>query len=297
MGTVDETTGRTCSKRLAMRVVGISPSGYYVSGKTERTSRKRGPKTAICDTELLELICKTIEAIPFHGTGYKKIAARITRELRGKGLSVGKNRIYRLMSQADLLGKAPGGTGSARKHDGQLITAAPNVMWGTDGKKFWTHQDGWCWLFDVADHFNSEIIGFNAVKTGDRFEAYRAVSNAIKYRFGETGENVSHGVTLRMDQGSQYTSDYFTEMARYNGLTVSHSWARSPECNGIIERFHRTIQEQLFDLHDFETLDEAIIRITEFISLYNKEWELERLGYTSPINAFNDFNIANKKCA
>jgi transposase InsO family protein len=55
-----------------------------------------------------------------------------------------------------------------------------------------------------------------------------------------------------------------------------------PECNGIIERWMRTLKEECLYLHDFETLDEARQVIGEFIERYNTEWLLERHGYRTP---------------
>lgn len=52
-------------------------------------------------------------------------------------------------------------------------------MWGTDGKRFFNRRYGWYWLFAVIDHVNSGVMGYTVVKKGDRFEATRAVQNAI----------------------------------------------------------------------------------------------------------------------
>jgi putative transposase len=42
-----------------------------------------------------------------------------------------------------------------------------------------------------------------------------------------------------------------------------------PECNGVIERFVRTLKEQCIDLHRFRSLPEAQRIIGEFIPRYN----------------------------
>ena len=297
-GQQDPDTKRYYSTRMILHLLNRSPSAYY-SGLKQPTksakSRKRGPVTCISDDELLGLVRSIIRTDMFHGTGYKKIHSRINRQLREKGLSIGKNRVFRLMQLHNLLGKVPGGSGSSRIHDGKITTEKPNEMWGTDGKKFWTKQDGWCWLFDTVDHFNSEIVGWNAVTLGDRFEAARSVQNAVTNRYGSLDNAIASGLKIRSDLGSQYTSDYFMDCMSHLGIEISFSWAHSPECNGVIERFHRTIQEQLFDLHDFETLEVAIQAIELFVSNYNKLWILERLGYRSPLEAMNDYIISESK--
>jgi transposase InsO family protein len=281
---------------MILHVIDYSSAAYYGPGD-DGHPKKRGPKTVISDEALKHEIKQAMDSIPFHGTGYKKIYSRTNSILKERGQSVGKNRVFRLMREENLLNRAPGGTGSSRLHDGTLVTDAPDVVWGTDGKKFFTRRDGWCWLFDVIDHFNSEIVGYNVVKYGDRFEATRAVQNAVKHRFGSLDKESARGLVVRSDRGSQYTSEYYAKSMDYLGIEISHTWARSPESNGIIERFHRTIEEQLFSLHDLETLEEAEKAIGEFVGRYNREWMLERLGYLSPIEALNAFYTVKQKSA
>jgi transposase InsO family protein len=95
-------------------------------------------------------------------------------------------------------------------------------------------------------------VGYNVVKFGDRFEATRAVQNAVKNRFGSLDKESAQGVVVRSDRGSQYTSEYYVKSMDHLGIEISHTWSRSPESNGIIERFHRTIEEQLLSLHDLK---------------------------------------------
>ena len=189
----DPFTGKCYPVRMLLRVVEYSSAAYYGRNR-QRGVKKRGPKTMLSDHVLENEIKNTIDSIPFHTVGYKKVHARMNRKLKKQGLSVGKNRVFRIMKAKNMLYKAPGGTGSSRSHDGKLVTEAPNVMWGTDGKKFFTHRDGWCWLFDVVDHFNSGVVGYNVVKKGDKYEATRAVQNAVTNQFGTLAKDVALGL-------------------------------------------------------------------------------------------------------
>ena len=56
----------------------------------------------------------------------------------------------------------------------------------------------------------------------------------------------------------------------------------APQCNGIIERWIRTLKEECLYLHDFATLDEARAVIGEFVETYNREWLIERHGHRTP---------------
>ena len=43
-----------------------------------------------------------------------------------------------------------------------------------------------------------------------------------------------------------------------------------PECNGVAERFIRTLKEECLYLHDFEILEQARHEIGAFIERYNR---------------------------
>ena len=58
-------------------------------------------------------------------------------------------------------------------HDGEIITHAPNLMWGTDGVRVFTVDDGWGWIFTAVEHWNAECVGWHVCKRGDRFAALR----------------------------------------------------------------------------------------------------------------------------
>jgi putative transposase len=65
-------------------------------------------------------------------------------------------------------------------------------------------------------------------------------------------------------------------------MSISPSYVGEPECNGVIERFMRTLKEQCLYSHRFATLAEARRIIDEFIARYNAEWLIERLGHRPP---------------
>ena len=58
-----------------------------------------------------------------------------------------------------------------------------------------------------------------------------------------------------------------------------------PECNGVVERFIRTLKEECLYLNEFETLEEAREVIGAFIERYNRGWLLQRHGYLTPARA------------
>ena len=85
----DEKTQKFYPVRMILRTIDYSSATYYGNGGKDRTG-KRGPKTSIDDEQLVKYIKETIEEIPFHGTGYKKIHKRLNRKKLEEGDSVSK---------------------------------------------------------------------------------------------------------------------------------------------------------------------------------------------------------------
>ena len=128
-------------------------------------------------------------------------------------------------------------------------------------------------------------MGWHVAKLGDRWAALEPIRQGVRHAFGAFGKDVARGVRLRCDWGPQYIADAWINEVKWLGLTISPSYVGEPQCNGVIERFMRTLKEQCIYLHRFKTLEEARQIIGEFIARYNAEWLIERLGYRTPAQA------------
>jgi transposase InsO family protein len=82
------------------------------------------------------------------------------------------------------------------------------------------------------------------------------------------------GRSIHEKHGSPRNSDVRVELKKIECLYT---------CNGIMERWIRTLKEECLYLHDFESLEEAREIIGEFIRRYNEQWMLERFEYRSPL--------------
>jgi len=282
--------------RVVLKVAGMSSAAWYTPSRAKPERQRPGPKPLISDEELLVAIRQDLATSRFHSEGHKKVRARLKR----CGIRAGRKRYLRLMKANNLLAPVrPKSNGSSRAHDGTITTLGLNQMWGTDGKRFWTRQDGLCWFFGVIEHCNDEILGWHASKIGDRFAAMEPVRQAINSQYGALDRHIvkGTGLYLREDHGSQYDSKDFRREMQYLGLELSPAFVRSPECNGVIERFHRTLQEQVFDVNVFESIEEARVAIAKFIHDYNAHWLLERHGHRSPLEIRAELQKVLLKCA
>lgn len=73
----------------------------------------------------------------------------------------------------------------------------------------------WIWVFSVVKYWNTECLGWQVCKVGDRFAVLEPVSQAIKHVYGSLDKGVAAGLNLRIDNRSQHTSDYFLQQLGY----------------------------------------------------------------------------------
>lgn len=287
-------TGKPYPKRLIFKVVGYSSSTWYENPTLKKGKRGRKPKHT--DKEVLLEIKNEIKNSKFNSEGYMKVKKRMERNL--SSLIVGKARVNRIMRENNLLSpNRRARKASKREHDGTIITDSPNSMWATDGKKFWIDGLGWHWFFGVIDHFNDEIISWHIAKKGNRFAAMEPIRAAVRKTFGSTQKDVCKemNLQLRSDHGSQYDSADFMNEMKFLGIEMSKAFVRSPQCNGIIERFHRTLEEQVLQVEAFTSFEKAHYSINQFINNYNKEWILHRLDYSSPVEYREKYTERRRK--
>jgi transposase InsO family protein len=248
-------------------------------GSTPPRRGKRGPRTPLDDAALLAEIRAVLQASPFHTEGHRKVRVR----LRPRGIRVGKQRVLRLMRGAQLL--APTRRRHVhgdRTHAGTITTRRPDELWGTDATTFYTRREGWCWFFGAIDHCAEDVVGWHVAKVGDRWAALEPIRQGVQRTHGQYAPKIALGLGLRMDWGPQYTAHQFLGELRWLGIRPSPSYVGEPECNGIMERWIRTLKEECLYLHDFATLEEARQVIGEFIERYNAQWLLERHGHRTP---------------
>jgi transposase InsO family protein len=268
----------------------LARSSFYAARQREqqpREARKRGPKV-LTDEELITEIRRILAEPMFTGEGYRKIWAR----LRHKGVRTDKDRVLALLREQQLLSPARQfGAESGNPHDGTIVTEAPDQMWGTDATATFTDAEAAVTVFAAIDHYTAECTGIYAVKKATRFEALEPIRQGVKEYFGDFSAGIAAGLLLRHDHGSVYMSDHFQSEIKFLGIESSPAFVRQPEGNGCIERFFRTLKEQLLWVRRFRNLEELRAALAEFRDRYNHHWILQRLKYRTPAEARRDFQL------
>ena len=178
---------------------GFARSSFYAMKSRQQATaerppaKRRGPKPSISDEALLVAIEADLEASPWEGEGHRKVWARL-RVCRG--IRVSRKRVLRVMRENNLLSPHRCRRRGGNPHVGEIITHAPNLMWGTDGVRVFTVDDGWGWIFTAIEHWNAECVGWHVCKRGDRFAALQPISMGLARLYASTSAGAARGAGL-----------------------------------------------------------------------------------------------------
>jgi putative transposase len=277
---VSPISGRSYGLAAVCRAWRLARSGVYRhrSPAPVTAPQRRGPVGPMPDAALLAAIRAVLAASPFHGEGHRKVWAR----LRHGGIRTSLRRVLRLMRQHDLL--APSRVGAPRgprSHDGTIIPATVDTIWGTDLTTTITGE-GQAAVFVAIDHCSAECVGIHADARATRFQALEPIRQGVRQHFGGFAKAIAGGLAVRHDHGSQYMSDTFQTEIAFLGIRSSPAFVRAPEGNGCAERFIRTLKENLLWVRTFETVEELRQALLHFREIYNSTWLIERHGFITP---------------
>jgi len=179
------------------------------------------------------------------------------------GIRIARKRVLRLMRENALLSPHRARRRDAKPHDRHIITEAPNIMWGTDATQITTVQDGKVWLC----HGGPECL--------------RPCQPQCRPR---------RGAATRPRQ--RVPRRPFHKQIRFWGMTPSYAVLGEPETNGVIERFFRTLKEQIVHGRIYQTIEDVRDAVRNFVARYNAEWLIEKNGLRSPSDARAAWNQA-----
>jgi putative transposase len=146
------------------RVLGVSPSGYYVWCGRPVSTRARTDQILLAEIRDIHEQSRGIYGAP-----------RIHAELQAQGVRCGRKRVARLMRDADLAGAQRRRYRGTTRQDRQAVAApdlvsrdfaasAPDQLWVADITYVPTGE-GWLYLATVLDAWSRRIVGWAMADT------------------------------------------------------------------------------------------------------------------------------------
>jgi transposase InsO family protein len=258
------------------RQLGVPTSTYYA-----RRTRKPSARQ-LRDAELVG----EIEAAR---AGYRRVygARKTWRELSRRGISVGRDRVARLMRAQGLCGVRRGRgvrtttpeAAAERARDlveRRFAATAPNRLWVADLTYIRTYS-GFCYLAFILDVFSRRIVGWQIATHMRTQLVLDALEMAVALRDPD-GRLIAHS-----DRGSQYTSLHYTDRLDELGIDPSVGSRGDAYDNAMAEAFVGTFKAELVDGRRFASFEAAEHQTLEWISFYNRERLHEELGDIPPV--------------
>ena len=262
------------------RLLGVSSSGFY--GWLDRGGHDIPPRKA----ELMDQI-KEI----FKQKKRRYGSPRIWRELKNRGIRVGKQLVEDLMRDMGLKARQRKRYRSTTDSNHKQ-PVVPNLLerkfnleevdsaWLSDITYLPLIDGGFVYLCVVMDLASREIVGWYVDANMEAHLVCQAFLNAVLSR-----DKAPRGAIFHSDQGSQYASDQFRQLLELYGLRQSMS--RRGQCwdNAPMESFFGSLKEEYNEepIFWFESLEEARSGLFEYIEIfYNRQRMHSGIGYQIP---------------
>jgi transposase InsO family protein len=225
---------------------------------------------------------------------------RIYQELRKRGLKINKKRVVRIMQKYGIRAKTKRKykvtTNSnhrspvAKDLIGQdFRTTGSNKIWVSDITYIRT-KEGWLYLACILDLYSRMIVGWCL----DQRLTSSLVTTAIRNAIIQRGENP--GIIFHSDRGSQYASEAVKDMLKDNKMIQSMSRKGNCYDNAVMESFFHTLKTELVRFENFQTREEAKMKIFDYIEIYyNRQRTHSSIDYFTPVEY--ESNLIKRKVA
>ena len=254
----------------ACNLVGIPRRTYY--------NRKQF-RIRIVNTRITEEIISRIREICSERVtyGYRRIWAM----LRNEGTHLNPKTVLSIMKRENL-SLEPHRHMNRKGWKKLFHPTGPDQLWETDLTYISTLRDGMTYLFNVKDCFTKEWIGYYYSRTCNRKDAMKSIENSVMRYPDRYHDGKVSGITLRCDNGDQYTSHYFMERVKVTGFTQEFTEKSTPEQDGDVESFHLSLKTDNIWIREIENFSEGEKVIENAFLDYNSVRPHSSIEYLPP---------------
>ena len=249
--------------------VGLARSSYYFTPMATESEE---------NLRLMRLIDELYLRRPFFG--YR----RITGWLRDLKCTVNEKGVLRLMRLMGLQAVLPGPHTSRRHPEHRvypyllrdLTIQMPDEVWCAD-ITYVPMRQGFLYLVAIMDWFSRYVLAWelsNSLETGFCLEA---LERALERR--------PPGI-FNTDQGSQFTSEDFTERLEEAGVRISMDGRGRVTDNIFIERLWRSVKYEDIYLRDYADGTEARRGLDRYFRFYNTQRRHQALANRTPVEVY-----------
>jgi putative transposase len=249
-------------------LLGLPRSTHYYQPATESDA----------NLEVMRWIDEQYLETPYYGS------RRMAKALQAEGYDVNRKRVQRLMGLLGIAGLMPKRNLSQR-HPGHRIfpyllrnveITHPDQVWSTD-ITYIPLRGGFVYLTAVIDWYSRYVLSW---QLSNRLEGSFCLE-ALDAALAHTQPKI-----FNTDQGTQFTSETFTNRLLDRAVAVSMDGRGRALDNVFIERLWRSVKYEDIYLKDYATVDEVNDGLASYFQKYNHERHHQALDYLTPAKVY-----------
>jgi putative transposase len=258
------------------RRVGMSRQNYY--------TRRRERCEELLDAELMIRLIKR-ERRDQPRLGGRKLLHMIKMELATNGVSIGRDRFFKILSENGLLVERKRGQvkTTQSRHSlpvfrnlvAEMEAIAPNQIWVSDLTYIRT-EEGYMFAAVIMDRHSRKIIGYHI---GDSLEAAGCLE-ALEMALKDLPSD--HHPIHHSDRGCQYCCHVYVERLQGRGLPISMTEIMHCYENAAAERVIGILKQEYELDRTFRTKKQALLAFNQGVYLYNYRRPHLSLNYRIP---------------
>ena len=284
---------QTVSTTQLLHWVSEPKSTWYYKEKTGKRGRKPSTHTRhqdgklVANEQVVEQI-KSILSVEFVFYGYDLV----TEDLRQDwGFIINKKKVYRLMSEANLLLSRTIVTTGKRNfvHFRKINASRPLEYLVMDIKYVYLQGERRnVYLLTIMDVCTRMVLA-HILKPSIRQHDVVLLLDGILQQYR------CEGVSLRNDNGSQFIAHSVRAYLKSQNIYQEFTHIATPEENGYIEAFHSNLEREVIRRYWFDSFAYAKWKINDYMTHYNNRRRHRSLKKLSPANywtmMFPDFPL------
>lgn len=270
----------------------VSKTAYY----SWRNKLHQPPKA-----EEVEQARQVTECFARHRRRYG--TRRISRELKQRGIFVGRCKVRRLMREQNLTAICPKKFVPKTTDSKHGLKISPNLLkefgneallWGEvivgDITYLPLINGRWCYLAIWQDKLTRRIVGWEVMERMTAELVVRALRKVLRQGL------IRRGAIIHTDRGSQYVSDEYRTLLKRCGLRQSMSGKGNCYDNAQAESFFSRFKTELVEDGIFEAVATARMESFSYIEgYYNRQRLHSSLGYKSPMEYEKELKIEEQR--
>lgn len=246
------------------KILHVSRSAFYYRPNTMSKA----------DLDLLNKIDEIYTKFPYYGS--RKIKAELIRQ----GYSVGRHKVRKFMRLLGLEAICPKRNLSKPNKEHKIYPyllkgmeiIRPNQVWSTD-ITYIRMRHGFVYLVAVIDWYSRYVLSWRISTTLDTDFCIEALREALTKGIPEY---------FNTDQGSQFTSDKFTDILKSHCIKISMDGKGRASDNIFVERLWRSVKYEEVYLKSYESVLDCKINLRNYFDQYNNERLHQSLDYVTP---------------